>query len=162
MNDFGYRIINALLGTELITVGTRMRLMNWMRFDISDNVAIWPGASFRSRQFKIGKDVFINIGFFFDGYDQLTIGKNVRIGQFVRIITATHEIGPSEQRCPWLVSGKPVEIKDGSWIGTGAIILPGVVIEKGCVIAAGAVVTSSTRPDCLYGGVPAKLIRELK
>ena len=38
-----------------------------------------------------------------------------------------------------------------------AIILPG----EGTVIAAASVVTKSTEPYCLYGGIPAKKIREL-
>jgi acetyltransferase-like isoleucine patch superfamily enzyme len=42
-----------------------------------------------------------------------------------------------------------------------AIILPGVTINDGAVIAAGAVVAGDVPPDCVFGGVPAKLIKKL-
>ncbi|HEY0758386.1 MAG TPA: acyltransferase [Acidisarcina sp.] len=105
--------------------------------------------------------MFINVGFYHDGYDMLHIGENVRIGPFLRVITATHDIGPSHQRGLIEVVGKPVRINDGCWIGSGVTILPGVSIEKGCVIAAGSVVYETTEADGLYAGNPARRVREL-
>lgn len=46
------------------------------------------------------------------------------------------------------------------WIGAHSIIMCGVNIADGCIIAAGAVVTKDTEPYGIYGGVPAKRIRE--
>jgi acetyltransferase-like isoleucine patch superfamily enzyme len=80
-------------------------------------------------------EIFINIGFFFDGATRLSICDNVRIGQFVRIVTATDEIGPSEQRCT--IQAMPVRIETGCWIGAGVMILPVFTIQHGCVIGAG-------------------------
>ena len=57
---------------------------------------------------------------------------------------------------------KQVVIKDGAWVSSGVTILPGVTIGKNCVIAAGAVVTKSTDDNCIYGGIPAKKIKEIK
>jgi maltose O-acetyltransferase len=56
---------------------------------------------------------------------------------------------------------KSVFIGNGVWVGVNATILPGITIGDGCVIAAGAVVTSDCEPNCLYGGVPAKIIKRL-
>ncbi len=122
---------------------------------------MWAGASLRSKKIKISEGAFINVGFFHDGYDQVLIGKNVRIGQFVRILTATHDIGPPHQRGLIEVVGKPVEIRDGTWVGSGVTILPGVIVAPGCVLAANAVVVNSTEPNGLYAGNPAKLVRML-
>ena len=41
------------------------------------------------------------------------------------------------------------------------MIMTGVIIGNGGVIAAGSVVTRDCECDCLYGGVPAKKIKEL-
>jgi maltose O-acetyltransferase len=161
MGDFVHRVTDAVLRSELLTVGMRMRAMRLAGYDVSPRSCIWAGAILRSKNIKVGAGVFINIGFFHDGYDRLTIADNVRIGQFVRVLTATHEIGPPHQRGLVEVMGKPVEIGHGSWIGCGAIIMPGVTIAPGCVIAAGAVVTRSTEPDGLYAGNPAMLTRRL-
>lgn len=51
-------------------------------------------------------------------------------------------------------------IGDDCWIGRRAIIMPGVEIAKGCIIGAGAVVTKNTQPYGIYGGVPAKRMKE--
>jgi maltose O-acetyltransferase len=161
MGDYIHRATDALLRSELLPVKYRMIFMRKLGYNVSNNSCIWANASFRSKNFKIGENVFINIGFFYDGYCPLSIGDNVRIGQFVKIVTATHDIGPSYQRGLTEVVGNPVKIEDGCWIGCGTIILPGVTVAKGCVIAAGSILTKSTQPDGLYGGSPARLIRTL-
>ncbi len=161
MGDYAFRVMNAALGSEVVPAFVRTAVMRAVGFDISREACIWPGASFRSKKVTIGPGVFINVGFYHDGYDRLEIGRNVRIGPHVRVITATHEIGPPEQRGMIEVVGKPVHIRDACWIGTGVTILPGVVIERGCVLAAGAVVYETTEADGLYAGNPARRVRDL-
>lgn len=56
----------------------------------------------------------------------------------------------------------PIIIEDHVLIGTRCIILKGVTIGARSVIAAGSVVTKSIPKDCIAGGNPAKVIRELK
>lgn len=45
------------------------------------------------------------------------------------------------------------------WIGHGAIIIAGVTIGDGSVIAAGSVVTKDVEPYSIYGGNPARKIK---
>jgi maltose O-acetyltransferase len=161
MRDFGHRVADAFLGSAYLTVGTRMRVMRALGYGVQADTSIWSGCSFRSKRFSTGRGVFINSGFFFDGGAMLSIGDNVRIGQFVRVITASHDIGPPEQRGRVETTYRPVTIKQGCWIGSCAIILPGVVMEPGCVLAAGAVLAESTEPNGLYAGNPARLVRML-
>ena len=53
-----------------------------------------------------------------------------------------------------------VIVEDDVWIGSGAIILSGVTIGKGAIIAAGSVVTKDV-PSCeIWGGNPARKIRD--
>ena len=132
-----------------------------MGYDVAPDSCLWAGAILRSKNLAFGSNVFINVGFFYDGYDMLRICNNVRIGQYVRIITATHDIGPPRQRGSGRCRRQAGGIGGGSWIGCGVTILPGVTIAPGCVIAAGAVVTKSTEPDGLYAGNPARLKRKL-
>ncbi len=161
MGDFAHRAVDAILNSALVPVTLRTQLMRAIGYNLQTDTAIWSGARLMSKRITTGRAVFINVGFFYDGHQPLTIGDRVRFGQYVRVITATHEIGPSEQRCEMDCQGGPVEIKDGCWIGAGVIILPGVTIERGCVIGAGSVVTRSTEPDGLYLGTPARLVRRL-
>lgn len=57
--------------------------------------------------------------------------------------------------------GEHVTIKDNAWIGANAVVLQGVTIGENSVIAAGAVVNKDVPDNCLYGGVPARLIKEI-
>ena len=38
--------------------------------------------------------------------------------------------------------------------------MPGVIIKRGTIVAAGAVITKDTEPNSIYGGVPAKKIKD--
>lgn len=54
----------------------------------------------------------------------------------------------------------PTIVGDDVWIGYNAIILGGVKIGKGSVIAAGAVVTKDIPPCEIWGGNPARKIKD--
>jgi acetyltransferase-like isoleucine patch superfamily enzyme len=56
----------------------------------------------------------------------------------------------------------PVRLKSYSGIGTGSILLPGVTVHERAMVAAGAVVTKDVPPYTLVGGVPAKVIKDLR
>lgn len=45
-------------------------------------------------------------------------------------------------------------------LGTNAVVLPGVTLAEGCVIGANSVVTKNTEPWKIYGGIPAKIIKD--
>ena len=52
-------------------------------------------------------------------------------------------------------------IKRGSWIGTGAIILPGVTVGEHSIVGAGSVVTKDVEPYTVVAGNPAKPLRKI-
>ncbi|OGV37141.1 MAG: hypothetical protein A2X48_04840 [Lentisphaerae bacterium GWF2_49_21] len=54
----------------------------------------------------------------------------------------------------------PVEIGDNCWIGHDVTIMKGVNISENSIIAARSVVTKSVPPNCIAGGVPARVLRE--
>lgn len=105
-----------------------------------------------------GPDVFLNRGAYVQGHT--TIGDRTSVGQFVRIVTDTHELGDHHQRAGEKIV-RDVVIGSGVWIGASVTILPGVRIGDGAVVAAGSVVTADVEADTLVGGVPARLIRRL-
>lgn len=161
MSDYGFRVTNAFLGSELLPAKLRTRVMRLLGFELSPKATIWAGANLRSKRIRLGPGVFINVGLYHDGYEWLEVGPNVRIGPHVSILTATHEIGPAHQRCTIDVVGSPVRIGEGCWIGAGVTILPGVTVEAGCVVAANSLMLKSTEPNGLYAGSPARRIRDL-
>jgi maltose O-acetyltransferase len=160
--DYLWRVIGKALGSEVFPVPLRSKMMRWCGCNVSAAaIGIWGSGFFGSKNFTIASGVLINRHFYFDGSDRLTIGENVHIGPFVRVITGSHEVDANPLfRCGAHIPA-PVSIEDGCWIGAGATILPGVTIARGCVIGAGSVVAKSTAPNGLYVGVPARRIREL-
>ena len=86
---------------------------------------------------------------------KITIGDNVCIGEDVRLLTGTHDLGSAT----FDLVIKPIDIGDNVWIATGAIILPGVKIGEGAVVAAGAVVTKDVKPWTVVGGNPARFLK---
>ena len=96
--------------------------------------------------------------------DSIKIGRNVLVGANVTIYdTDFHPIDPYERlRMPHIqAKSAEVVIEDGVWIGANSMILKGVHIGKGAVIAAGSIVTKDVPEFTIYGGNPAKFIREI-
>lgn len=158
-----FRIIVAVQGLTIFPSGFRRGLLSAIGVKIARSTRIAPHVHFGSKQVSVGERSFINIGCFLDGSAALTIGDDVRIAPYVKIVTGSHEISNSViRRDPNSGTiGMPVEIHRGCWIGTAAVILPGVKISEGCVIGAGSVVIHDTEPNGLYVGCPAMRARDL-
>lgn len=93
------------------------------------------------------------------------IGRGCLIGADVLISDSDfHPIESKERRyvsSPELIPAEEVRVGDNVFIGARVIILKGVSIGDNSVIAAGSVVSSDVPANMVYGGVPAKKIREL-
>ena len=161
MTDYWHRNFDSFLSSEIVPASIRNKIMRLYGYNFCHTSRIWSHHVIKSKKMSLGSQSFINVGFFFDGAGHLNIGDNVRIGQYVRIITATHRIGPSSQRCTMEAIVKPVRIGNGSWIGAGVTILPGVTIGAGCVIGANSLVKKSTGENELHVGNPAKRLTRL-
>jgi maltose O-acetyltransferase len=110
---------------------------------------------------SIGEGSYISGPLHVDLGARVRIGARVYIGDDVKLLTGTHEIAESKQRCGsqrWA----PIEIGDGTWIGSAVTVLPGVTIGNGAIIGAGAVVTGDVPSDTLFAGVPARFVRDLE
>ena len=95
--------------------------------------------------------------------DSITLGDHVTLAERVTILTHTN-VGyadhPLQKYFP--AFSAPVNIESGAFVGANATILPGVTIGKGAFIAAGSVVTENVPAWTMVGGVPARIIREIK
>ena len=58
------------------------------------------------------------------------------------------------------LSPGPVLVQEHASIGAGAIVLPGVTLAEGSVLGALSLIGRSTEPWTMYGGVPAKPIKQ--
>jgi putative colanic acid biosynthesis acetyltransferase WcaF len=88
--------------------------------------------------------------------DKITIGEKCCVGRDVYLLTGSHDIADENFN---LVT-KPIEIKDGCWIATGAYVLPGITLGEYTVVAAKSLVVNSTEPYSVVAGNPAKFIKK--
>ncbi|MER8186743.1 DapH/DapD/GlmU-related protein [Kitasatospora sp. NPDC094015] len=109
---------------------------------------------------RIGGGCVIGRGSHLVGHQSIVLGDNVWTGPGVYITDQAHEYRDTE-----LPIGKqwprnePVEIGAGSWIGTGAVILPGARIGRNVVVAANAVVRGEIPDHSVVAGAPARVVR---
>ena len=90
------------------------------------------------------------------------IGSHVNLAQGITVTALNHNFADSGKRIDEQgISTKQVTIADDVWIGANAVILPGVSIGTHAVVAAGAVVTKDVPANCIVGGVPAKVIKQI-
>ena len=134
----------------------RWRETEMQRIDAHLAGVRWAG----STDVTFGDSVFVNTGVLFDACAPISIGRKVHLGHDVRLLTATHRLGPASSRAAG-VAFAPIRVGDGAWIGAAVTVLSGVTIGEGCVVAAGAVVVRDCEPNGLYGGIPARRLRDL-
>lgn len=97
-------------------------------------------------------------GQYIQAINGIEIGKNLRLAPGVKIISASHNLNNYDIHD----KADPIKIGDNCWLAANAVILPGVELGDHTVVAAGAVVNQSfTEGNCVLGGVPAKIIKEL-
>ena len=104
----------------------------------------------------IGSGCTIMDGVLMMGAGGITIGNNVLIGAHAKLISNNHDIYDRV-----VLTVKPVEIKDGAWIGAGATVLPGVTIGKYAILGADSVATKDIPDYAVAVGSPAKVIKYL-
>ncbi|MFC2116438.1 acyltransferase [Bacteroidota bacterium] len=115
----------------------------------------WRGVNIGENSF-IGRKVTLDHSY----PDYIFIGNNISLAGNNFVLTHSNPYKHFENTFNSFVA--PVVIKDGAWISIGAMILPGVTIGENSVIAAGAVVTKDIPDRVIAGGIPAKVIKEIK
>jgi acetyltransferase-like isoleucine patch superfamily enzyme len=115
-------------------------------------MARWGGLN------SCGSDVVINIGCNITDPYLVRIGNNVTLSACTLLGHDAVVRVVNKARGLKLDSVGPIEIKDNSFIGHGAIVMPNVCIGPNSVVAAGSVVTKDVPPGVVVGGVPATYI----
>ena len=109
---------------------------------------------------RIGDRCRIGRGSHLVAHFSVDIGDDVHTGPYVYITDQNH--GYEDPSTPiglqW-PHDDGVHIGSGTWLGTGAIILPGACIGDQVVVAAGSVVLGEVPDRCVVAGVPARIVR---
>ncbi len=106
--------------------------------------------------------VFIGFGCEFNVRRRVEIGADCLIASGCKFVD--HDHGSRRRDIPMnqQSDGEEGEIVIAAdvWIGANAVVLKGVRIGRGSIVAAGAVVTKEIGEYEIWGGVPARKIRE--
>ncbi|MFX0123800.1 MAG: acyltransferase [Candidatus Hodarchaeota archaeon] len=139
-------------------LGRLFRILAWIAPIYQFRASVW-----RKCGVKIGKRVYIANLVFFDGEfpHLITLEDDVSIGPMVSILAHSGGSPYHHQTKIFRQPSQAVLIKQGAWIGTGAIILPGVTIGIGSIIAAGSVVNRDIPDFKIAAGNPARVVSEL-
>lgn len=132
----------------------------WVKYN--GFVRVMKGTSFaQNMNVKIGNNVQFG--------DYCNIASNVCFGSNILMAGKVSFVGKHDHT--FNVPGRTIWqgergnngttiVEDDVWIGTGAIIISGVTIGKGSIVAAGSIVTKSIPPCEIWGGNPAKKIKD--
>lgn len=153
-------------------IETSSKLINPKLVKVGNNVYICEHAWINSKDSQetgiptltIGDGTYIGRFSHINAWHKVIIEQNVLIADRVFISDADHNY--TDTNTPIRFQGdcfkSPVLLKEGCWIGIGAVILPGVTIGKNSIVAANSVVTKSVPDYSVVAGNPAKILKELK
>jgi putative colanic acid biosynthesis acetyltransferase WcaF len=84
------------------------------------------------------------------------LGSHCVVSQDAYLCGASHD---TEDPAFPMVS-RPISLGNYAWICARATVCPGVVVGEGAVLGLGAVATRDLQPWTVYGGVPARPLRQ--
>ncbi len=139
-------------------LGRILRILAWIAPIYQFRANIW-----RRCGVNIGKRVYIgNLVFIDSQYPHLiTVEDDASIGPLTLILAHSGGSPYHQQTGIFKQKPKPVLIKRGAWIGSGAIILPGAIIGEGSIVASGAVVNRPIPDFRVAAGNPARVVSKL-
>jgi acetyltransferase-like isoleucine patch superfamily enzyme len=158
------KILRIMLQLYLIHI-------KWRRYSFGKNVHIGRCVNMWAKQ-----GISIGDNFYIGKYSQIEcdaiIGNDVMLANFVALVgkhdhnytqigvTMRHASSIRDIDYDWKGINEKIVIENDVWIGHGAIILTGVTVGEGSIIAAGSVVTGNVEPYSIYGGNPARKIKD--
>lgn len=163
-STYGTPFIHVANHSVGIFIGDNFRMNN---VSIDNPIEIYGRCSFvvhPKAEIRIGKNVGISQSALVS-HCSIVIGDNVDIGGGTLIFTSDFHsldykirMSKDDQKCK---VNSPVIIEDNVFIGARSIILKGVTIGRNSIVGAGSVVTKSIPSNQIWGGNPAKFLRNI-
>lgn len=91
---------------------------------------------------------------------KVVIGDNCSLSHNIRVYTTSSATDQDfNTNLPKKISSGNVIVGNGVWIGANVFIKEGITIGDNAIIGANSMVVKNIEANAIYGGVPAKLIR---
>lgn len=166
-----WNLINVMLSQNTRKQIQRIGKKNWLQIFFMQRIlrinshVPWP--CHWSSQVGSVKNIYmktfppfpgLGIGQYIQTLNGIYIGKNVRLGPGIKLLSANHNVDNFEKSD----AGGPIVIGDFCWLGADAIILPEVTLGNHVIVGAGAVVTKNFKDNnIILCGNPAKIVKRL-
>lgn len=152
----------VILGARFIKIGDNFSAFARLRLEVFGEHC----GNIYSPEVNIGNNVSINYDCHIGCSNRIIIGNDVLMASRIFITDHYHgEINSEALKTPpalrMITSKGPVIIEENVWIGEGVAIMPNVKIGRNTIVGANAVVTTDLPPNCVAGGIPARVIRYL-
>lgn len=111
----------------------------------------------------IGEHCYINPHCVLYSGNGITLGNHVLVAPGTMIVPANHAFANRDlliREQGFMPSEGGVVVEDDVWIGANCVLVDGAYIERGAIIAAGSVVTRRVPAYTVWGGVPARQLKE--
>lgn len=89
-------------------------------------------------------------------YAKVTIGHNSVVSQYTYLCTGTHDY--EDRTFPLIFF--PIAIEDQAWVAAKCFVGPGITVGQGAIVASGSVVVKDVDPWTIWGGNPAKKLKD--
>lgn len=111
----------------------------------------------------MGEYCYLNPGVVIYSGNGVTFGNYVLLAPGVKIMPTNHAFESRDieiRHQGFMPSRGGVVCEDDVWIGANSVLVDGAHIGKGAIVAAGSTVTGRVPPYEIWGGVPAKKIKD--
>ena len=148
---------------SIIKFSNEFKLTENAKLQIGDNCTLKENSYFLLTKpnpfLKLGNYGGIGRGCYIAIKDYLEIGDYTRLGPNVTILDQDHTFKKDDLIMNQQAKIEKVLIGKDAWIGANVTILKGISIGDGAIIGANAVVTRNIPPYEIWGGVPAKFLK---
>jgi acetyltransferase-like isoleucine patch superfamily enzyme len=148
----------AVYSALRVMAGRVIRLRKGLRH-VHPTAWVHPRADVRP-DLVMGEYAFINADCIVMG--GVSIGRYAMLAPRVAVIGADHRF--DVPGAPMIFSGRPpiprTIVEADCWIGLGTVLMQGVRIGRGSIVGANSVVTRDVPPYEIWGGVPARKLRD--
>ena len=143
----------TLVGIENISMGSHLRID-------PEVILLATGPLTIGCYTHIATGVFITARAGFEMKNFANIAHGARIYTINDDYSGEYLMGPTIPTELLSLSPGAVSMQEHANVGAGAIVLPGVTLAEGSVLGALSLIDRSTEPWTMYGGVPARPIKE--
>lgn len=155
-HPFFYQPRTIILAGRNISAGNHLHIISERFKPVC--LSTWSSKQLQG-EIIIGNHCLISPGVNIAAAQSIRIGDNCMIAAEANISDCDWH-GVYNRTRPFRCSAA-IEFKNNVWIGFRAVITKGVSIGENSIVAAGAVVTQDVPDNCIVGGNPARVIKQI-